>query len=127
MAQFEIYADRGGKFRWRLKSRNGEVVGDGTVAYKAVAQAQQAVAEFVAGVTSDDPEATDTKVAQDKAGRWRWAMTTPAKADSGQSYAAERTAREAFERLYLQHQLKRFESPAPVEWKRPADEGAGAG
>ncbi|HEX7166285.1 MAG TPA: DUF1508 domain-containing protein, partial [Acidimicrobiales bacterium] len=95
MAQFEVYEDRGKKFRWRLKSRNGEIVADGTVAYGKVAEAQRAVADFVAAVAADDAAA----IAEDKAGRWRWSLAKPVKADSGQSYAAERTAKEAYGRV----------------------------
>ncbi len=52
--QFEIYKDQGGHFRFRLKSRNGEIVASGE-AYPTKAHAKR-------GVQAVQKAAADAKV-----------------------------------------------------------------
>ena len=42
-AEFEIYTGTAGKFRWRLKADNGEIVATGEEAYEARAGALDAI------------------------------------------------------------------------------------
>lgn len=44
--RFEIYTDRKGEFRWRLKARNGKVVGDSGEGYKREAACMRAAAKY---------------------------------------------------------------------------------
>jgi uncharacterized protein YegP (UPF0339 family) len=40
-ARFELFADKGGKFRWRLRHRNGNIVADSAQGYTALHNAQK--------------------------------------------------------------------------------------
>lgn len=54
--KFEVYADKGGKYRWRLKASNGQVVASGE-AYETKAAAiagTEAVQRAAAGAKVDD-------------------------------------------------------------------------
>jgi uncharacterized protein YegP (UPF0339 family) len=42
-AKFEIYEDQAGEWRWRLRARNGEIVGTSGEGYKQLASARRAV------------------------------------------------------------------------------------
>ena len=41
-AKFEVYADRGGKYRWRAKSSNGQTVASSGESFASKASAQRA-------------------------------------------------------------------------------------
>lgn len=43
MARFEVYRDRAGKFRWRLRATNGEIIASGE-AYSSRAACQGGIA-----------------------------------------------------------------------------------
>jgi uncharacterized protein len=43
-AQFEIYADASGKYRWRLKAANGQTVASSGESFESKSNAQQAAA-----------------------------------------------------------------------------------
>jgi uncharacterized protein YegP (UPF0339 family) len=53
--KFELYADKGGKFRWRLKASNGQIIATGGEAYETKAAAQ-------AGIESVRKHAAEAKV-----------------------------------------------------------------
>ena len=44
MGKFQIFQDKSGEYRWRLKSPNGQIVATSGEGYKAKADAQRGVA-----------------------------------------------------------------------------------
>ena len=49
---FEVYQDKAKDFRWRLKSRNGQVVASSSEGYKAKADCESAIDTIKAGAAS---------------------------------------------------------------------------
>lgn len=49
---FEVYEDKAKEFRWRLKSRNGQVVASSSEGYKAKADWESAIDTIKAGAAS---------------------------------------------------------------------------
>lgn len=45
-AEFEIYRDSKGEFRWRFRARNGRLMADGAEGYKTRRGATSALARF---------------------------------------------------------------------------------
>ncbi|WP_226009967.1 YegP family protein [Halomicrobium salinisoli] len=126
-ATFELYEDRGGKYRWRLRHRNGNVVADSGQGYTRRANAQNGLASVrrnalgAALVDLDEEleepiEAADEgvvayppgesqgtfEVYEDEGGEYRWRLrhrNGEIIADGGQGYDREADAVEAVERV----------------------------
>jgi uncharacterized protein YegP (UPF0339 family) len=97
---FEVYADRAGRYRWRLLHRNGEILGDGGEGYDTRATARRAADE----VRSLAPDATvddGFEVYEDKGGEFRWRLRNDEGiiADSGEGYTERNKAVKAVERV----------------------------
>ncbi len=79
--KFEVYADKAGEFRWRLKAANGATLATGGQGYKAKADAKR-------GVGLVQKSATDAKLTyefyEDAKKEYRWRL----KAANGQVVAA---------------------------------------
>ena len=43
MAKFQIFTDRAGEFRWRLRADNNEIIADSAEGYKAKADCEHGV------------------------------------------------------------------------------------
>jgi len=76
-ARFELYADRGGDYRWRLHHRNGNIIADSGEGYASESGAEDAV-ERVQGYVSE-AEALDVgqaafEIYEDEVGEWRWRL-----------------------------------------------------
>jgi uncharacterized protein YegP (UPF0339 family) len=56
--KFEVYTDKAGEFRYRLKAVNGQIVATGGVGYKTVGEAV-AVAECVKAIAAGAPVVTE--------------------------------------------------------------------
>ena len=65
--KFELYKDKGGEHRWRLKAANGKILAVPEDAYKNRADAKRAVETLQAGFVEMKVEYTT-----DKAGEHRW-------------------------------------------------------
>ncbi|MFB6269377.1 MAG: YegP family protein [Halobacterium sp.] len=126
-AQFELYEDKAGQYRWRLRHRNGNVIADGSQGYTRKHNAQkgmQSVRRNALGagalhtepdeVIEDEAELDDLpllpaeaeesdatfEVFEDDAGEYRWRLVHDngnILADSGEGYASERNAERAIE------------------------------
>jgi len=99
-AAFELYRDRGGKFRWRLLHRNGNVLADSGQGYASRQKARQGV-DSVAGNVGEDGNA-EFEVYEDAAGEFRWRLRHDNGniiADGGEGYATESGAEEAVARV----------------------------
>lgn len=51
-AHFEIYKDKGGEWRWRLRARNGRIVADSAEGYASKRNATRAVTDTLDAVES---------------------------------------------------------------------------
>ncbi|MCG1003070.1 MULTISPECIES: HVO_2922 family protein [Halobacterium] len=125
-AQFELYEDKAGEFRWRLRHRNGNVVADSGQGYTQKHNAQKgmqsvrrnalgagtihAVSEPVEDETKLDdlpmlPDAAEEsqatiEVYEDNGGEYRWRLVHDNGniiADSGEGYTRRRDAERAVE------------------------------
>ena len=104
-ATFEVYEDKGGEFRYRLRHRNGNIIadcGEGYASRRSLATALERVREYVAPADYlwFDPAGFETY--RDRAGKWRWRLVSRngnIVADSGGDYTRHRSARRAIANL----------------------------
>lgn len=64
-AQFEVYEDKGGKYRWRLKAANGQIVASSGESFDSKSNARQAaeaVKESAASAEWSDHDVSDPGV-----------------------------------------------------------------
>jgi uncharacterized protein YegP (UPF0339 family) len=120
-ARFELYTDKGGGHRWRLRHRNGNVIASSGEAYASRQKAQQGMHSVIrnalgAGVMriepeeseeiGEDPETepieTESQAAfelyEDNSGDWRWRLVHDngnVIADSGEGYSSKSNAKRA--------------------------------
>ena len=120
-ARFEIYTDKGGGSRWRLRHRNGNIIAASGEAYASRQKCQQgmhsvmrnALGADVMTIEPDTPESTVEEVQtepielesqasfelyEDNAGEWRWRLIHDNGniiADSSEGYASKGNAKRA--------------------------------
>ncbi|KPN31549.1 tryptophanyl-tRNA synthetase [Halolamina pelagica] len=102
---FELYEDRGGEFRWRLRHDNGNVVADAGEGYSRRRDARAALerVQTLAGPAEYlriDP--TGFEIYRDAAEEWRWRLVHRngnVLADGGEGYSSRRGARRAVDRI----------------------------
>jgi uncharacterized protein YegP (UPF0339 family) len=120
-ARFELFEDRSGGHRWRLRHRNGNVIADSGQGYASRQKCQQgmhsvmrnAVGAEVRLIEPDDPEEaaeavetdpieyesqTTFELYEDSAGEYRWRLRHDngnVIADSGEGYASKSNAERA--------------------------------
>ncbi|SFS11487.1 Uncharacterized conserved protein YegP, UPF0339 family [Halomicrobium zhouii] len=95
---FEVYADAGGQYRWRLLHRNGNILADSGEGYVSRSNARRAV-DTVREVAAD---ADNFDLYEDHAGETRWRLVAgngETVADSGEGYASKSNAEDAVERV----------------------------
>ncbi|GAB7093281.1 hypothetical protein JCM30237_04330 [Halolamina litorea] len=102
---FELFEDKRGEFRWRLRHDNGNIVADSGEGYRRKSAATNAI-ERVQGYAGPaeylrlDP--TGFEVYRDAAGQWRWRLVHRngnVLADGGEGYTRRRDARRALDRV----------------------------
>lgn len=126
-ATFELYEDRGGKYRWRLRHRNSNIIADSAQGYTRRASAQNGIQsvrrnglgaalidldeeledpteEADEGVVASPPgESKATfELYEDDGGDYRWRLEHTngnVIADSGEGYGERREAEAAIERI----------------------------
>jgi len=102
---FELYEDRGGEFRWRLRHDNGEIVGDGGEGYSRRRDAREAierVQEYAGPAEYLRLDPTGFEIYRDAAAEWRWRLVHRngnVLADGGEGYSRRRDARRAVDRI----------------------------
>ncbi|MXR21554.1 HVO_2922 family protein [Halobacterium bonnevillei] len=114
-ADFDVYEDDAGEYRWRLRAENGNVVADSGEGYSSRSEAENAV-ERVRG-HAPDADALDVgfaafEVYEDSGGEWRWRLrhrNGNIIADGGQGYSERSSVHDAIEGV------KRNAAGAPVE------------
>jgi len=95
--KFEVYKDKGGTFRWRLKAANGAVLATPGQGYKAMADAKRGV-EIVQKAGSDDKAKFEVYEDAKKEHRWRLkAANGQVVASSSEGYKAKADADKAVE------------------------------
>ncbi|MFB6308855.1 MAG: HVO_2922 family protein, partial [Haloarculaceae archaeon] len=119
MAQFELYEDNAGQWRWRLRHRNTNIIADSGEGYSSRQKAEQgmrSVQRNAAGAaitvqqTEEDEEEvepvpaeesqSDFEIYEDTAGEWRWRLRHQNGniiADSSQGYASRSNVERALE------------------------------
>jgi len=100
-ATFELYADEGGDYRWRLRHRNGNIIADSGEGYASKSGATDAIER----VRDHVPDADVLEVGNaafeiyaDAGEEWRWRLrhrNGNVLADSGEGYASRSNAVEA--------------------------------
>jgi amphi-Trp domain-containing protein len=110
-ATFQLYEDAEGKYRWRLRHDNGNIIADGSEGYASKQKAEQgleSVKTNAAGAglvdTSKDEEADDGATSKatfelfdDAEGKWRWRLVHDNGeiiADGGQGYSSKQKAKQ---------------------------------
>ncbi|QLD87425.1 YegP family protein [Natronomonas halophila] len=120
-ARFELFEDRAGGYRWRLRHRNGNIIADSAEAYASRQKCQQgmhsvmrnALGAEVRIIEPEDPEEAAEEVEtepieyesqasfelyEDNAGDYRWRLVHDngnILADSGEGYASKSNAKRA--------------------------------
>ena len=123
-ARFELYEDRGGKWRWRLRHRNGNIIADSAQGYSSRQKARQGLQSVQANSpgaeliqqekeVEEPEEPADAPyppgesqgtfdVYEDAAGEYRWRLlhrNGNIVADSGEGYSDQDEAEDAVERV----------------------------
>jgi uncharacterized protein YegP (UPF0339 family) len=124
-ARFELYEDRGGEYRWRLRHHNGNIIADSSEGYTRRHNAQKgmgSVRRNALGATvlhieneSELPAEDETfepveetasqatfELSEDNAGEYRWQLRHDNGniiADSGEGYAARGGATKSIDRI----------------------------
>ncbi len=117
-ARFELYQDRGGGHRWRLRHRNGNIIATSGEAYASRQKCQQGMHSVIRntlGAAVMTIEAVETEVEtepielesqasfelyEDAAGEWRWRLVHDNGniiADSGEGYASKSNGKRAMD------------------------------
>jgi len=104
-ATFELYEDKAGEYRWRLRHDNGNIIADGGQGYASRQGAETAIDRIRTYAAPADylrPDPTAFEVYQDAADEWRWRLihrNGNVLADSGEGYSSRSNARRAVARL----------------------------
>lgn len=102
---FELFEDKAGGFRWRLRHDNGNVVGDSGEGYSRKSAAKTAierVQEYAGPAQYLRLDPTGFEIYRDGAGEWRWRLVHRngnVLADGGEGYTRRRDARRAVDRV----------------------------
>lgn len=104
MANYEIYEDKGGEYRWRLTS-GGDIIADSGEGYSSKSGAKDAVERVKRDAADADILESGTphfELYKDRANEYRWRMVASngrIVADSGEGYSSKSGARKAIENV----------------------------
>ena len=97
--KFDLYKDKAGEFRWRLKAANGAILATGGQGYKAAADAKNGI-ELVKKSGTDEKLKFDLYEDDKKEHRWRLkAGNGQVVASSSEGYKAKADAEKAVESI----------------------------
>ncbi|MFC5133597.1 MULTISPECIES: HVO_2922 family protein [Haloferacaceae] len=100
-ATIELYEDNAGEFRWRLRHRNGNIIGDSGEGYASKGGAEEAIErirEYAPDADVLEVGSAAFEIYEDAAEEWRWRLrhrNGNIVADSGEGYASRSNAVEA--------------------------------
>jgi len=145
-ATFELYADAAGKYRWRLRHRNGNVIADSAQGYASRQKAMQGLRSvqsnaaggavvFFEDATEDDTaedvpavpaaeSAATFEVFEDQGGEFRWRLrhdNGEIIADSGEGYASKSNVRRALKSVRAEVPGAAYLALDPVAFEVYAD------
>ncbi|WP_254272899.1 HVO_2922 family protein [Haloarcula marina] len=104
-ATFELFEDKGGEFRWRLRHDNGNIIadsGEGYVSKSNVRRALKSVRAYVPGAAYLKVDPVAFEVYADRAGQYRWRLlhkNGEILGDGGEGYPTRAAARKAAEQV----------------------------
>jgi len=120
---FELFEDKGGSYRWRLRHDNGNIVADSGEGYSRKRDAMQAierVQEYAGPGEYLRLDPVGFELYRDAEGKWRWRLihkNDNILADGGEGYSRRRDARRAVDRIRGDLESLKFET-----YKDSADE-----
>ncbi|GAB3412433.1 hypothetical protein GCM10027435_05130 [Haloparvum alkalitolerans] len=100
-ATFEVFEDKRGKYRWRLRHENGNIIADSGQGYadeRGAREAVDRVRDYAPEADVLDVEDAAFEVYEDQGGEWRWRLrhrNGNILADSGEGYASRSAAEDA--------------------------------
>lgn len=104
-ATYEVYEDQGGRWRWRLRHDNGDIIadcGEGYASRGGAVDSIEGVKEYVGPADYLRADPTAFEIYLDAGGEWRWRMVHRngnILADCGEGYANRSGARRAVNRI----------------------------
>nr|WP_158601113.1 HVO_2922 family protein [Haloplanus aerogenes] len=104
-AEFELYEDTAGEYRWRLRHENGNIIagcGEGYASRNGAKTAIERVRRYVGPADYLHPDPTAIEVYRDVAGGWRWRLVHRngnVLASSGEGYASRSGVRRVIDSL----------------------------
>lgn len=121
-ANYELYEDEAGKWRWRLVAPNGRTIADSGQGYSDRRDAEAGIGK-VRGKARDadhlDIIPAGFEVYEDDAGEWRWRLVRQNGriiADSGEGYTERNDATEAVDRVKKTGETEVYEDEGG-EWR----------
>jgi uncharacterized protein YegP (UPF0339 family) len=114
-AEFEVFEDNAGDYRWRLVHQNGNIIADGGQGYASKSGANDAVErarDYAPDAHVLDVGSAAFEIYEDEGGEWRWRLrhrNGNIMADSGQGYNQRTTAEDGI------NSVKQNAPQAPVE------------
>jgi len=114
-AEFEVYEDNAGDYRWRLVHENGNIIADSGQGYATKSGAEDAVQrvrDYVPEAYVLDIGTAAFEIYEDEGGEWRWRLrhrNGNIMADSGEGYSERNNAEAAL------HGVKRNAPNAEIE------------
>ncbi|MGB9965853.1 DUF1508 domain-containing protein [Halobacterium hubeiense] len=104
-AEFDVYEDDAGEYRWRLRAANGNLVADSGEGYTRRGEAEDAVErvrEYAPDADALDVGSAAFEVYEDAGGDWRWRLrhrNGEIVATSGEGYSSRSAVHDAVERV----------------------------
>lgn len=97
-SEFELYEDKAGKYRWRLKHKNGNILTDSGQGYSSKNECEKSVErvrQYVLSANYLNSVPSSIQMYKDKAGKYRWRLVNQngtIMANSGQGYSSKQKA-----------------------------------
>lgn len=98
-ATIELYEDKAGEYRWRLRHQNGNIIADSGEGYASKSGAKKAIERVKQHGTEApalDVSSSAFELFEDKSGKWRWRLrhrNGNIIADSSESYSSRSAAK----------------------------------
>ena len=102
-AEFEVYEDKAGEHRWRLRHENGNIIADSGEGYASKSGAEDAVVrvrEYAPEAHVLDVGSAAFEIYEDAGGEWRWRLrhrNGNILADSGEGYTDRSSAEDGLQ------------------------------
>lgn len=117
-AEYELYEDDAGEWRWRLRHRNGEVIADSGEGYTRKENARKGIDSVRENAMDADHlefDPTGFEIYEDEAGDWRWRLrhrNGNVLADGGEGYSSRSGVNRAVENVREAGETEVYEDEA---------------